>query len=55
MQVLLASLPFFFDEDEADEWLSVFEKASLKCRLLHVAETELPVVPRSSDTSSCPW
>mmetsp|Transcript_60295 Transcript_60295/g.134499 ORF Transcript_60295/g.134499 Transcript_60295/m.134499 type:complete len:556 (+) Transcript_60295:2-1669(+) len=26
LEVLLASLPFFFDEDEADEWLSIFDK-----------------------------
>ncbi|CAE7353517.1 SPATA4 [Symbiodinium natans] len=26
LEVLLASLPFFFDEDEADEWLHIFEK-----------------------------
>ncbi|CAE7781689.1 unnamed protein product, partial [Symbiodinium necroappetens] len=26
LEVLLASLPFFFDEDEADEWFNIFEK-----------------------------
>jgi hypothetical protein len=27
LEVLAASLPFFFEDEEADEWLHVFEKA----------------------------
>jgi len=27
LEVLSASLPFFFEDEEADEWLHVFEKA----------------------------
>ena len=32
-QVLHASLPFFFEDEEADEWLHVFEK--VKQHLFH--------------------